>query len=408
MKMNQYFLHKSYNLILIRYTGEIWLKSQKVKMRMIKILTNNIQKMLDREGISYTKYQITKDSARILFFFKHKDLVNAIKVIKKAFGIYSLSPALRTSKRIKNISERAIEIGEKIFQKEDSFALRVKRSGKHDFSSQDIANQVGQDIMDHFSYLNLNVNLNNPDKKIFIEVRNEFSYLFTDIIKTPWEGLPIEYKKKVGVMDVGRQSDLLAGVLLMRRGCEIYPILFTLTDKEDVEEKWISNWKEVFQYTPFSKFTLIKINLKSILDQIKQKTDKNEYFCVICRLIRFQIIANILDRFQNGIREIQAFTDGLSFNNLDFCTDDVDLYSISLNHLFSNIPIFTPLVGFDNDIILNNLEKISNRLSKINYCKYKPKNQIIDYKIAREIYESLDIEDLIQDVIDKSKEHILS
>jgi len=406
--MNQYFLHKSYNLILIRYTGEIWLKSQKVKMRMIKILTNNIQKMLDREGIPYTKYQITKDSARILFFFKHKDLVNAIEVIKKAFGIYSLSPALRTSKRIKNISERAIEIGEKIFKKDDSFALRVKRAGKHDFTSQDIANQVGQDIMDYFSYLNLSVNLNNPDKKIFIEVRNEFSYLFTDIFETPWEGLPIEYKKKVGVMDVGRQSDLLAGVLLMRRGCEIFPILFNLTDKKDVEEKWISNWKEVFQYTPFSKFTLIKINLNPILEVIKQKIDKNEYFCVICRLVRFHIIAKIIDKSQNGIHDIQAFTDGLNFNNLDFCTDDVDLYSISLNHLFSNLPIFTPLVGFDNNIILNDLEKISNRISKINYCKYKPKNQIIDYKIARKIYESLNIEDLIQDVIDKSKEHILS
>ena len=62
---------ESYNLILISYNSEIWLKSQPVKIRMLKILMNNIKNMLIREGIKFNKYQMSKDSGRIFFFFNN-------------------------------------------------------------------------------------------------------------------------------------------------------------------------------------------------------------------------------------------------------------------------------------------------------------------------------------------------
>jgi thiamine biosynthesis protein ThiI len=364
--------------------------------------------MLEKKEVAYTKYQITNDATRILFFFKHKDIAKAIRIIKKVFGVYSLSPALRTSNRIKNISDRAIEIGNKILDKNDSFALRVKRSGKHDFTSQDVAKKVGQDIIDNFSELGLSVDLSNPDKKIFIEVRNEFSYLFTDIIETPWEGLPIEYKKKVGVMDVGRQSDLLAGFMLMRRGCEIYPVLFDL--KGDIKTKniWISNWREVFDFTPFSKFTLRIVDLLPILDKLKSKLDKKEYFCALCRIIRFKIFKGLMDESIRGLEEIQGFTDGLNFNGLNICTDLIDLESLVFNDLFSDLPVFTPLIGFEEKEISDFLDNISESMSKIEYCIYKPKTQEIDIETVKKIFNTLQLEELIQEAIENVKDMVLS
>ncbi|MFX1288718.1 MAG: hypothetical protein ACFFFY_09205, partial [Promethearchaeota archaeon] len=70
---------KRYNLVLIRYS-EIWLKSQKVKIRMLKYLISNIGNILKRRGIRFNKYQISKDSSRIFFFFNNEDIPNAIKV----------------------------------------------------------------------------------------------------------------------------------------------------------------------------------------------------------------------------------------------------------------------------------------------------------------------------------------
>jgi len=405
--MRKITFHKSYNLLLVRYSGEIWLKSMKVKMRMLKILIKNIQNMLEREKIPYTKYQITDDSARILFFFKHEFIEEAIKVISKAFGVHSLSAALRTSNRLKNISERAIEIGDLIFEQDDSFALRVKRSGKHKFTSQDVAEKVGKIVLDNFSHLNLKVNLSNPNKIIYIEVRNQFSYLFTDIIKTKWEGLPIEYKKKIGVMDIGRLSDLIAGFLLMRRGCVLHPVLFNISETEDLINKRIVNWEEIFNYTPFSKFSLIIINLLPILDFVEEELGKKEYLCSLCRLIRFEIIAKLSEDFQTKIKSIKGFSDGLNFNNLNFCNDEIDLDSISLNYLFSQHPIFTPLVGFDSEEIQEEIKDISNNLDHIDYCKFKPKNQKFDSETVKKLYNSLKIKSLIRDAIDKSSQYII-
>ena len=52
--MDQNHLLPQYNLILIRY-AEIWLKSQKIKIRMLKYLMSNITKILKRKGIKFNK-----------------------------------------------------------------------------------------------------------------------------------------------------------------------------------------------------------------------------------------------------------------------------------------------------------------------------------------------------------------
>ena len=215
-----------YNIIKVNPSPEIWLKSRKVKIRMLKALMNNIKNSLKRVKISFHKYQLSKDSARIFFFFNNEDIKKASEVIKKAFGVYSFSPVLRTSNKLKNIIERTIEVGEEVLKTNDTFALRVKRSGFHDYSSQDVAIKVGQEVMDNFSHLNLKVNLSSPKKEIHIEIRGEFSYIFTDLIYTNWGGLPSEYTRKILCNDIGRLNDLLAAFLVMRRGCELYPIFF--------------------------------------------------------------------------------------------------------------------------------------------------------------------------------------
>src|SRR4030067_681107 len=102
--MEELSIMNNYNLILIRY-NEIWLKSRRVKARMLTVLMNNIKNRLKYSKIHFHKYQLSSDSSRILFFFDNKDLPVAVEVIRNAFGVHSLSPALRTSNSLKNITE---------------------------------------------------------------------------------------------------------------------------------------------------------------------------------------------------------------------------------------------------------------------------------------------------------------
>ncbi len=392
---------EQYNLILIRY-AEIWLKSQKVKIRMLKFLMNNIKNMLKRKGIPFNKYQLSKDSSRVFFFFSNKDIPNAIEVLKNSFGVHSLSPAIRTSNSLKNITERTIELANEILEKDDSFALRVRRSGKHDYTSMEAAKIVGKAIIDHLSNHNLKVNLTHPKKEIFIEIRQDFSYIFSQVIKSKWGGLPIEPVKKIIVMDVGRLNDLIAGFLLMRRGSEIYPVLFDITEDKALNDIWISNWKEVTDYIPFNQFRLRKVNLFNILKKLSSELSDTQYFCGICRLIRFDLLSRILmvSNF-SFYGKIRAITDGVSLSCSSICSDSVDLDSIALNRLISNFPIFTPLIGFGRDNIQNLAFKISKKFKPIDYCPFKPNDQEFDAEKLNKIYDNLSLDNILEESVEK-------
>lgn len=397
--MEKLHLLKQYNLVIIRYS-EIWLKSQKVKIRMLKILMENIKNALNRNGIPFNKYQLSKDSSRIFFFFKNNDMRNAIDVLKKVFGIFSISPTLRTSNDINNIGERVIEIAKEILQKGDTFALRVRRSGNHDYTSIDVARIIGTKIIEELSEYDLKVNLSNPKKKIFIEIRDDFSYVFSQIIKTPWVGLPIESPKKMFVMDVGRIYDLIAGFMLMKRGSNIYPILFRMINNEENDNIWESNWRELLTYTPYSNFTLVKINLLEILEKIIPKINNPELICGICRLTRFKLIGNLKSKLEaKRYDKIRAFTDGLTLTNTSYCDDNVDLESIASNYLFSDYPIFTPLIGFNGEEINNLKEKISSNLKIIDFCKLKPQNQNYNQVEILKVFNDLGIDPLIDEAL---------
>lgn len=395
---------KQYNLVLIRY-AEIWLKSQKVKIRMLKYLMNNIKNILKRKGIPFNKYQISKDSSRVFFFFNNKDIPNAINILKNAFGVHSISPAIRTSNNLKNIIERAIEVAKDVLEKNDTFALRVKRSGNHSYTSIEVAQIVGKAIIDNFPNHNLKVNLTQPKKQIFIEVRGDFTYIFSQVIKSKWGGLPIEPQKKMLVMDIGRLNDLIAGFLLLRRGSEIYPVLIDIKEEKADNEIWLSNWKEVGEYVPYSRFQLIIIDIYDILKKISSDLSDKQYFCGICRLIRFEILSKIIMNPKYHFhKKIRASIDGTSLNRSSFCPDSIDLDTLGINSLISNFPIFTPVIGFGEGRINDLISKISKNLRNFDYCPFKPENQEFDVVNLKKVYDNLKIDKLLEESIEKGKE----
>jgi len=149
-------------------------------------------------------------------------------------------------------------------------------------------------------------------------------------------------------MDIGRMNDIIAGFLIMRRGSVIYPVLFENIENKDHLKKWVSNWEKIRDYFPLHNFKLLKVDLFYILEKINEKIQEKKYFCGICRLVRFNILARLLKTSKfSDLRKSVGITDGCSLNNSNLCSDNVDLETISLNYLFSNYPIFTPNIGLD-------------------------------------------------------------
>ncbi len=198
--------------VLVR-VGEIALKSPQVQRKFFGTLLHNM-----KAALGFLPYKIETNPNRI---FVYGDSERIILALKRVFGITSLSPAWTCFSGISEIKLLAVDIAEEMkLNPKNSFAVRARRSGRHKFSSQTIAEEVGAAIK---RVTGAKVDLSNPDKEISIECRSRKTYIFTEKIKCEG-GLPLGISGKV-VVPLTSEKDAVAAWLMMKRGCEIIIII---------------------------------------------------------------------------------------------------------------------------------------------------------------------------------------
>ena len=202
-----------YDLIIIRY-GEIALKSKYTRNQFENILINNIKKNFKKNNI---KYEITKEWGRI--YLKTDNNEDSIKILKNIFGIVSISPAIKIETNIEKITKKSLSITKNLLSNKNSFALRVNRVGTHNFTSMDIANQIGKEIVINTKS---NVKLKSPDHEIFIDIRNEHTYIFLEKIYGRG-GMTVGTQGNILII-INQKKSILAAWYLIRRGCN--PIFY--------------------------------------------------------------------------------------------------------------------------------------------------------------------------------------
>jgi thiamine biosynthesis protein ThiI len=214
-----------WNIILVRY-GELSLKSAYVRRYFESILIRNINQALTQEKIQGA---ITKDRGRIYLQTAH--IERCCMILRKIFGIVSVSPAVETTAHLQDMSTVALELVRESLSKHKSFAIRASRTGTHPFTSQDIAVRVGNDIVHQ---IHASVDLTDPDVELFIEVREKKAFLFTEKIKGVG-GLPRGTQGTVLAL-IDTPGSLLAAWYLMHRGCNA---VFVNTKKSNQKKLYI-------------------------------------------------------------------------------------------------------------------------------------------------------------------------
>jgi len=216
-------------LVLIRYS-EIGLKSRYVRRKFEELLIADIKKALSYYGI---KNKIKRTWGRI--FIELSDFEKAIEPLKNVFGIVSFSPVIETEANLDEIERAAAEYAK--IGSNETFAIRARRTGQHDFTSQDVAIRAGRAVE---NAMHARVNLTNPDKEIFIEVRDDKAFIFSEKIKGAG-GMPYGSQGKV-VGIVENEEDMLASWLMMRRGCIVE---FACTEKMEQKIRERAMWRDV-------------------------------------------------------------------------------------------------------------------------------------------------------------------
>lgn len=211
-----------YDVALARF-GEIGLKSRPVRRRFEQTLQENIERAFEANQLDVV---VTRIPGRLLI--SSSDLPRAQGILARIFGLTSVSLARIVPSDLPTLLSEIPKFFDELAAARPqarTFAMRVRRSGQHGYSSQDLARQGGGSVLDRPEGERWKVDLTKPDIEVFIEVRDRQAFLFHERRDAPG-GLPVGTQGKVVVLLKDLHS-LIAAWLMMKRGCTLIPVTFT-------------------------------------------------------------------------------------------------------------------------------------------------------------------------------------
>ncbi len=314
----------------IRY-GEIGVKSPKIRRKFENKLISNIQSEL--------KCSFENDQGRITIVTDESD-EKVQDVLGRVFGIVSYSPVKETRTDKQEISDLINEILPEVIKKgkfdpkTDSFAVRCRRVGKHDFSSQEMAAYAGSVVIDA---TDAKVNLSNPDFTLYVEVREDKTFIYHEKIKG-LGGLPVGSQGKVICLISGGIDSPVAAFQLLKRGCSItllhcdnYP--FT----EGSVEKVLKNADNLRRYSMGEEVKVYSVKFGKYLQHVQNEAPPR-MTCVLCKSGMYQIASMLAKR-----EKAHAIVDGSSIGQVASQT----LNNIEVTRYHCKMPIFSPLISMD-------------------------------------------------------------
>ena len=378
-------------VILVRY-GEIFLKSDPVFRILEGKLIKNIKEAFKKNGVDC---KIERERGRIFIHTSQED--KACEILKNVFGIVSFSPCicLQTSE-IEKIANFCKMNYDKWIDEDETFAVRVKRVGKHEYTSQQLADAIGK-VIDR------KVDLKNPDKEIFIEVRDDKTYIYTEVFKG-LGGLPIDASGKVVSLISGGIDSPVASWLMMKRDCRV---IYTHFHSFPVVSKAsIYKTREIIK--KLNKYQLkSKVYFVPLSDiQIYLKTRvPSKYLVILYR--RFMVrIAEEICRKENA----KAIVTGESLAQVASQT----LESLEAIEEATTLPILRPLVGMDKSEIIELAKMIGTYEISIrpqeDCCQlFTPRHPTAKPKLSKikEIEKNIPIEKLVKNALEKVEVEII-
>lgn len=374
-----------YNSIVIHY-GEIALKRGR-RPYYEKLLKRNLEEKLGRK--------LRRLSGRIILKLKDDDWRIFSDKIGKVFGVVWYAPAIHVKKDIEELERKIIEA-----LKEDnvtSFKISVKRSDKtFPLTSLELSEKLGKHIS---SFLNLKVDLENPQKIVYVEVTEDGFYLFFEKIEG-LGGLPVGSSGKVLSLLSGGIDSPVASWLMMKRGCnvDLLHVHSSLTHDEVLKTKIGSIARMLSEYNPGLTLYLASFHpffLKSF--ELPPKMILVAFRAYMTRLA---------DRIARTKRYLGIVT-GDSLGQVASQTLE-NLYAVNI---FSQTPIYRPLIGMNKQEIIDLAKKIGTYdLSIRDYrdcCAILAKHPETraDPQELRELWEKHNLEEAIEETITNITEY---
>ena len=377
-------------IILIKY-GELTTKKDNRKV-FINILYNNIKKAL----INY-KVNIIKTRDR-MYIETEENIDEVVDILKNIFGIHSIVVAYKVDTNTDIIKEKVLEVVKEIDF--NTFKVDTRRTDKNfNIPSMEFNNIIGGLILKNIP--NKKVDVHNPDYTLKIEIRHDYTYIYSKEINGAG-GYPVSVAGKGLLMLSGGIDSPVAGYMAMKRGVKLECIYFESPPHTSIQakNKVKTLVNKLNRYQPSIKLHVI--NFTNIQEAIYKNIDPT-YMITIMRRMMYRISERIM--YQNNCH---VLINGESIGQVASQT----LTSMQVINNVSNVPVIRPVSCLDKLEIIEIAKKIDTYETSIlpyeDCCTiFLPKHPVINPELSKAIeYEnSFDYEALIQEAV-KSHEII--
>lgn len=323
---------------IIKLFPEITIKSQTVRLRFIKILTTNIRNVL-------------KDSDETLAVVRHWDHIEVrskddtkrsvlVEGLQRIPGIHHiLDVEDRAYTDMHDIFEQTLELNRDRIEGK-TFAVRVKRRGKHDFSSQDVERYVGGGLNQHVA--SAQVKLNHPQVTVNLEIEDDRMLLVTGRHEGIG-GFPIGTQEDVLSLISGGFDSGVSSYMLMRRGCRVHYCFFNLGGAaHEIGVRQVAHylWN---RFGRSHKVRFVAINFEPVVGEILEKVEDGQMGVVLKRMM-VRAASQIAERY-----DVQALVTGEALGQVSSQT----LTNLRLIDNASDTLILRPLISHDKEHIIN-------------------------------------------------------
>ncbi len=319
------------------------IKSESVRKRFIKILTGNIRNVLNKHD----------DTLAVV---RHWDYIEVrskltenrphlIDLLQRIPGIHHfLEVEEKPFTDLHDIFEQTLqEVGTQLENK--TFCVRVKRKGKHNFSSIEAERYIGGGLNQHIA--TAKVKLTNPDVTVRIDIEHDKMML----VKARHAGIggyPIGTQEDVLSLISGGFDSGVSSYMLIRRGSRVHYCFFNLggaAHEIGVKQMAYHIWN---RFSRSHKVRFIAINFEAVVGEILEKIDSGQMGVVLKRMM-VRAASKIAERFA-----IQAIVTGEALGQVSSQT----LTNLRLIDEASETLVLRPLISHDKEQIIATAKEI--------------------------------------------------
>ena len=360
---------------IVKPHPEIFVKSDSVRKRFTKILERNIRNIIQRQTESVAVFNrrdhIEVSSSSDEYF------PQVLAILTQTPGIHhSLEVVQSDFSDMHDIYEQSLIQSRDLIEGK-TFVVRVKRRGKHDFTSIDVERYVGGGL--NQAVESAKVKLNKPEVTVNIEIDHDKLNQVVARHKG-LGGFPLGTQEDVLSLISGGFDSGVSSYLHIKRGSKTHYCFFNLGGPaHEIGVKQVSHflWNK---YGSSAKVKFIAVDFEPVVAEILEKVDDGQMGVVLKRMF-MRAGGMIAEKFG-----IEALVTGEALGQVSSQT----LTNLRLIDNVTDTLILRPLINWDKEDIINVARDIGTEdFAKVmpEYCgviSKKPTVKAVKAKLEKE------------------------